>query len=74
MPYITYLKEKNELFPKGALENNSILRYKYEFYKTEYIITHSSSTLKRNPLEFVSIEEILAILHSEYEVFGVNRL
>ncbi len=68
IPYITYFKEKLELFPKGALENNSILRYKYEFYNTEYIITHSSSSLKHNPLEFVTIEEILTILHSEYEV------
>lgn len=68
MPYLTYLKEKLELFPKGSLDNNSILRYKYEFYNTEYAIAHSSGAPQHNSWEFVSVEEILSVLRSEYEV------
>ena len=68
MPYLSYLKEKLELFPKGSLDNNSIWRYKYEFYHTEYTITHSSDVLQYNSWEFVSVEEILSVLRSEYEV------
>jgi hypothetical protein len=72
VPYISYLREKLELFPKGSLNNNSIFRYYYEFYRTEYNIMQTTSLNQKDSWEFVSVEEILAVLRSEYEVAWSN--
>ena len=71
-PYISYLREKLELFPKGSLNNNSIFRYYYEFHRTEYNIMQTNSLNQEDSWEFVSLEEILAVLRSEYEVAWSN--